>query len=107
MVLEQASPLVLTNREGEQITLDSSELHDTGHCTQITQQQLDEDDVTWSATFNGMTPYGQVTVEVSYLLGVNRPEIENVEVTRLPHGLKVETIPTFSIHEDEPGEYDY
>lgn len=109
MALEQSSSLVLINREGERITLNVGELHDTGHCTLIAKQQFKEDDETWSATFDGITAYGKVIVEVSYFSGVNGLRIDDVAVIEIPHGLEVETIPAFNFNEDEDeiGEYDY
>ena len=109
MVLEQSSSLVLINREGERVTLNVGELHDRGNHTLVGYRQFKEDDETWLATFDGLTAYGKVTVEVSYLSGVNGLKVYNVDLTRIPHGLEVETTPAFNFNEDEDeiGGYDY
>ena len=109
MALEQSSSLVLINREGERIFLNVGELHGADKHTLVGNRQFKEDDETWLATFDGMTAYGTVTVEVSYLSSINALRINDVDVTKIPYGLEVEATPAFNFNEDEDeiGEYDY
>ncbi|WP_186019454.1 hypothetical protein [Burkholderia gladioli] len=96
--IEQVTPLELIT-EGDKdpkiIEVQSGELKEVGDHKVVSKPQFKEDREERSVVFRGEIEQGAVEVHVTYSLGMDGHQVENVEVVTVPAGLTVHSEPEF------------
>lgn len=107
--IEQISPLELIVEDGEDqeiIEVQPGELKNVGDHVVVSKPQFKEDREERSVVFRGKIDQGVVEVHVTYSLGMDGHQVENVEVVTVPDGLAVHSEPAFETRDCEGDDLD-
>lgn len=107
--IEQISPLELIVEDDEDqeiIEIQPGELKEVGDHEVVSKPQFKEDREERSVVFRGEIDQGVVEVHVTYSLGMDGHQVENVEVVTVPDGLSVHSEPEFETQDSEDDDLD-
>lgn len=93
--IEQTSSLKLMDKNNEVFEVPAGELKETGKDKLIGNQQFKEDREERMVEFVANIEQGEVKVEVTYSMGMDGHEVQDVNVVQTPDGLEVQSDPEF------------
>lgn len=108
--IEQISLLELIVEGNEDqiiIAVQPGELKQVGDHEVVSKPQFKEDREERLVVFQGEIEQGKVEVQVTYSLGMDGHQVENVEVVTVPSGLTVHSEPEFETQDCEDDDSDF
>ena len=95
--IEQTTSLELAfeSDKEEIIEISPGVLAESGSHKKVSEPKFKEDRERWLVVFQGHTEPGTVKVHVTYSVGVDGQDVEDVEVVAVPKGLTVHSVPNF------------
>lgn len=101
--IEQASSLELVDKDNndEVIEIPIGELKETGEHEVISKPQFKGDSEEILVKFVGSIEQGEIKVEVTYSVGMDGHEVQDVNVVQIPDGLEVQSSPEFKTQDCE------